>query len=273
MEPSETSSDYVTSHSATSSATSHSAAPDPAASEEIWAAHIEHARVCGQYLVDLGGRPFIPIELLESVARHPEKHKEIMRCWSTRVQGPLQIYTDQARSWLKFRRHQTSARRHYHDSHQGLPKRRRPHDDLEPHVYQAKMVMEKFAITAPPFHFLQEWERQDKLTEWIEYASFEGEDSVLGRHKATDEAYKWHLMDWIGGQIPVIQAEMQQAAAAAAAASTAGVADAAVAAAAAAARVADAAAAAAADAAVVADAALAAAGAAGAAGRCRGCCC
>jgi hypothetical protein len=141
-------------------------------------------------LVNNGGRPMYPIELIDSVAQNPTAYRHLVRPWSDSADSELPewwlVFERQSHHWEQFRQWQAHARR------EGIPPRveirfdtRWSHVDtaydrfvrdfrLESPTYAdaALQLLGRHGFTRP-VQFHPDVSQQDKLTEWIEYLTYE----------------------------------------------------------------------------------------------------
>ena len=74
----------------------------------------------------------------------------------------------------------------------------------------------RYSITLPPFEFQEDWTRQDKLTDWIEYACYTCfVMRVMEKQDPAENKLRVAQLGWIADQIPMIQVEMGREATAA----------------------------------------------------------
>ena len=153
----------------------------------------ERERDCYEELVRMGGRPIYPIERLEEIAGNPRAHLDFLNPWFDKRHddhhgfGDLKVIEPQLKDWCIFRIWQ----RHFRE---GFNARKENGDLLKRFVNPLrKSFMRDFQIQdagfdgyseaikkllaeygfTRPFRLEEDQEKQDKLTEWIEYLGFQ----------------------------------------------------------------------------------------------------
>ncbi|KAL7919356.1 hypothetical protein ACQKWADRAFT_205410 [Trichoderma austrokoningii] len=115
-------------------------------------------------LIADGGRPWYPIHLLETVSKNPKDYHEFLRFWEgdhpdMYVEAWCNVFAGQAWRWQQFREWQAKNRDRFKDN-------------FSKHTQLARKQLAKYSFTQP-FEFHPDPKQQDKLTEWIEYMSYE----------------------------------------------------------------------------------------------------
>jgi len=107
-------------------------------------------------LISEGGRPSHPISLGRDAAKNPGEYREILSFWQTH-EDDWMVFNIQLGEWRLFRDEQCGMRRQDRFSayHQGVQDRLRKHG------------FERL------FRLDERWDRQDKLTTWIEFMNYE----------------------------------------------------------------------------------------------------
>ncbi|XP_044719102.1 uncharacterized protein HRG_07667 [Hirsutella rhossiliensis] len=113
-------------------------------------------------LVNDGGRPLYPIDLLDQVLKNSGEHGEMLRPW----QNPSDpkswsLFERQLQRWQDFRKWQID-NRDLEDDDGGFP------DYVE--AVRRRLARHEFTR---PFQLREDPKQQDKLTTWIEYLNFE----------------------------------------------------------------------------------------------------
>ncbi|KAI1421200.1 hypothetical protein F5Y12DRAFT_787643 [Xylaria sp. FL1777] len=128
-------------------------------------------------LVNDGGRPLYPIDLIDDVAEDPGAHSDMLRPWlhCPNADPPQwDVFSEQICHWLEFRDWQAQARG------LGFPKYRcLAYDTFHWHFRRGsptyteavKNLLAQYDF-ARPFQFHDDPKQQDTLTTWIEYLGF-----------------------------------------------------------------------------------------------------
>ncbi|GAP92495.1 putative ankyrin [Rosellinia necatrix] len=136
-----------------------------------------HERAYYNELVNDGGRPLYPIDLVDNVAEDPEAHQDMLRPWLGYPEADppnWEVFREQGDHWREFREWQAEARG------LGFPKYRRiAYDVFRWHFQRAsptyteavKELLAQYGFTRP-FQLHDDPKQQDKLTTWIEYLGF-----------------------------------------------------------------------------------------------------
>ncbi|KPM34272.1 hypothetical protein AK830_g12303 [Neonectria ditissima] len=122
--------------------------------------------LCHQKLVREGGRPWYKIALLGDVFTHPVAYGNMLKFW----QGELPhlnknwwlVFGAQLARWEAFRRHQVAMRRVF----------RREFEQYQSQVLD-RLVMDNSETDPASLNLVMAIDRQDKVTTWMEYLSFE----------------------------------------------------------------------------------------------------
>lgn len=143
-------------------------------------------RECYEELVGDGGRPTYPIELVNQLAEDPAAYPHLARPWPLLPRMRSMIFEAQLHHWKSFRHWQENTRYQGPLSHiqYGLPKEWDANRSYNVFVTQflskastyseaAVNLLMEHHFSRPGLQFLQDPTQQDKLTEWIEYVTFE----------------------------------------------------------------------------------------------------
>ncbi|KAI0967875.1 hypothetical protein F4678DRAFT_482901 [Xylaria arbuscula] len=128
-------------------------------------------------LVNDGGRPLYPIDLVDDVAEDPEAHQDMLRPWLDYPDADpprWQVFHEQMGHWRQFRDWQAQARGLRIPKYPGLTYNvfHRYFRRASPSYTEAvKELLAQYDF-ARPFQLHDDPERQDKLTTWIEYLGF-----------------------------------------------------------------------------------------------------
>ncbi|GAB1311970.1 hypothetical protein MFIFM68171_02180 [Madurella fahalii] len=167
-------------------------------SEDIFQDHLQQEKEAYYELAKDGGRPFYPIELLPGLSRHPERYPEIVRYWSEPSKPSWRIFATQLLRWQLFRDFQKANR----DEWKGR---------METYQKAISRRLAQYSITLPQVEFQEDWTRQDRLTDWIEYACYTCfVMRVLKKWEPIEYELRVAQLKWIADQIPLVQAELKR---------------------------------------------------------------
>ncbi|KAL7894885.1 hypothetical protein HDV64DRAFT_271489 [Trichoderma sp. TUCIM 5745] len=162
----------------------HSESPDLPSPEEQRIEDLEKERKCHAMLVADGGRPFYPIHLLDAVSKNPTQYRELLLFWQGDYNHDPErwsvVFGNQLFAWEEFRGWQGRMRERYKDNFSQLTE-------------GVKREVARLSVTQP-FELDPDPKRQDKLTEWIEYMSFEY--IMHRRYKWTKNHEAWYRKGW-----------------------------------------------------------------------------
>ena len=131
-------------------------------------------------LVRNGGRPWYPLERLDQVSRNPSQHGDLLRAW-TSSPDDFQVFGRQFARWMDFGKWQQNRRNEFEG---------RVHE----YTAWARRKLAKASITRP-FEFNNDPTRQDSLTAWIEYLTFENNFYQV-RYASVDRRPHWCDRHW-----------------------------------------------------------------------------
>ncbi|OAA64391.1 hypothetical protein SPI_03038 [Niveomyces insectorum RCEF 264] len=154
-----------------------------------------------KWLIDDGGRPVYPIELLDDVAENPKAHKHLLLPMHLRPphENTWRVFCKQAHLWSDFRSEQM--------------KHRETAEALAAFNAAAEERRAMLGVVGPVVFLMDEAE-QDTLTTWLEYldAIYEHYEIRVRKfnpiHTRRRRNQARHL-NWVLKQIPVIAREME----------------------------------------------------------------
>ncbi|KAM3525833.1 hypothetical protein MY4038_007124, partial [Beauveria bassiana] len=125
-----------------------------------------------QELVDEGGRPLYPIDLIGDMYQDPDNYAETLRPWQVNISpvSPSGIFQKQLQRWRHFRKWQNDNRGH-EDDDGGFP----AESGCRGFCDYTEAVKRRLARHGfiQPFKLNEDPKTQDKLTTWIEYLNYE----------------------------------------------------------------------------------------------------
>ncbi|KAK8026259.1 hypothetical protein PG990_004082 [Apiospora arundinis] len=156
-------------------------------------------------LVQAGGRPCYPIDMLDDVMRDPKAHRELLKPWMYHAEQKTpdwQVFDRQLKQWQGFREWQSRHRgvtdpAHYQNLaveklYKYFKRRRTP--GFSGYTEAVKTLLHKQGFQHP-FELREDAEQQDRLSTWMEYLAFaycfyEQSAAVVTRLQPTfDEAW------------------------------------------------------------------------------------
>ncbi len=120
-------------------------------------------RVFHGELVKNGGRAWYPINLLEGVSKDPERYRELLCYWRSGIGADpdsWDVFEGQYYRWHKFRTWREKRRKEFEGR-------------ISEYTGWAKRLLNRHFTTPFEFEFDEDSERQDPLTTWIEYLTYE----------------------------------------------------------------------------------------------------
>ncbi|KAK8861834.1 hypothetical protein PGQ11_008069 [Apiospora arundinis] len=133
-------------------------------------------------LVQAGGRPCYPIDMLDDVMRDPKAHRELLKPWMYHAEQKTpdwQVFDRQLKQWQGFREWQSRHRgvtdpAHYQNLaveklYKYFKRRRTP--DFSGYTEAVKILLHKQGFQHP-FELREDAEQQDRLSTWMEYLAF-----------------------------------------------------------------------------------------------------
>ena len=137
-------------------------------------------------LVENGGRPWYPLHLLEEISENPSDHRELLRYAQTVPCGnpnSWKVFTLQLNRWILFQRWQANRRKQYGSN-------------IAEHTqWTRRFLLNRHKYTAPvEFEFDEDPMRQDQLTTWIEYLTYEY--TIYTRYNPYKRRHKWYDRQW-----------------------------------------------------------------------------
>ncbi|KAF4467546.1 hypothetical protein FALBO_5585 [Fusarium albosuccineum] len=131
-------------------------------------------------LTKAGGRPWYPIERIESVSRNPTEYAELLQYWRTDSPGSNSddwvVFERQWERWDRFRHYQSRVRQ--------------PPETFAQHSERCQKHLAKYSFSRA-FQLEKNSADQDELSQWIEYLCFECfEYEKLSWYKQHHEPYK-----------------------------------------------------------------------------------
>ncbi|KAL2256003.1 hypothetical protein VTK26DRAFT_2362 [Humicola hyalothermophila] len=123
---------------------------------------VREERVYHDELLMKGGRPWYPIHLIDSISQNPREYSDLLRAWQEfpdAAEADWEVFAKQYMRWYRFGVWQAK-RRHEFDGR------------ISDYTGWAKRLLSKLSFTQS-FEFDEKPERQDRLTTWIEYLTYE----------------------------------------------------------------------------------------------------
>lgn len=156
----------------------------PLSAEEQFLQNLAYERRFHSKLIKHHSQPWYRIDLIDKISKNPGEHRHVLKYWqgefSDENRDAWMVFGQQWERWKRFREWQTRMRTKFEGR-------------MPTYIDRTRRQLEKHSFTHP-FEFNLDPKKQDKLTTWVEYMSYEymRYDRVLWYRRRED----WYKAAW-----------------------------------------------------------------------------